>query len=153
MIQLLAFRTHADTPFHTEVRMGSKNEVTHSIALYGCKEIQRLEAGVENALMYLASTIDQLVKEAGFQVFGSHYQRFSNSPEHGFTHFVAIGKSGITFHTWPEFGTVTVCLVTCPEEDDDGYATTKLERLLREYFGAASSRSRILGEVPLQIAA
>ncbi|MEK7101627.1 MAG: S-adenosylmethionine decarboxylase [Patescibacteria group bacterium] len=135
--------------------MAQKNEVAHSIALRDCRTIAYLQVGGGwltrwYTIWLRRVAIDRLIEASGFSCFGSRIHRFSDVATDGYTYVMIIGQSSINIHTYPQIGTVTVWIITCPGEDDDGSATIKLERLLKEHFGAASSEPQSLGEIPLQ---
>ena len=131
--------------------MGQECEVAHSIVLYGCRNTKHLHVGGGRlSTESRRSRIDRLIRTAGFSCFGSRIHRFSNLASDGYTYVMIIGQSSINIHTYPEKGTVTVWVITCPGEDDDGSATRKLELALKEYFGAKRLRSKPLGKIPLQ---
>ncbi len=143
-------------PLHKGTRMGPKNEVAHSIALYGCKNLRYLEVGGGRLTRWFTLgnqrlRLDWLIRSAGFSCFGSHIHCFSNLPTDGYTYVMIIGQSAINLHTYPEYGTVSVTIVTCPGEDDDGSVTKKFERVLQDYFGARFIRPEPLGKIPLQL--
>ena len=136
-------------------RMGQQCEVAHSVVLRGCQKMARLQVGGERSTRRVTtqrhrSRIDTLISAAGFSCFGSRIHCFSNLASDGYTYVMIIGQSSINIHTYPEQGAVSVWIITCPGEDDDGSATRRLERALKEYFGAKSLTSAPLGRILLQ---
>lgn len=129
-------------------------EVAHSIVLYGCRNIHNMQVGGGKLVGWFKvrvrkEALDRLTEQSGFSCFGSLIERFSHQADHGYTYIRVLGQSAINIHTYPEEGTVSALVVTCPGEDDDGSATARFELELREHYGADSVESRILGKVPL----
>lgn len=132
--------------------MGQQQETVYSIVLHRCQRIGRLQTGGAFT-EHRRQSLERLIMAAGFATFGSMTQHFSEVPTHGYTFVCVLGQSAVNIHTYPENETVSVLLVTCPGEDDNGSATVKYESLLKEYFGAKTVRSKTLGHIPLQVAA
>ena len=157
-MQKLASRARADAFYRGDRRMRTQREVAVRFVLYGCRNNERLQVGgrwlagwffIRQRRMQL----DWILMKAGFSLFGSLIQRFSSKADDGYTYVGVIGQSAITIHTYPELGTATVYVVTCPGEDEDGSATTNLERILRWHFRANHVEKKLLDYVPLQRAA
>lgn len=135
--------------------MGIQKEVVHGIVLRGCRNVEHLQVGGWwifgwFTALYRRWLLDALIREAGFTCFGSDIRRYSAAASHGYTYVMIIGQSAINIHTYPEEGAMTVWLITCPGEDDDGSATRELEGLLMTHFRGASSTSKPYGSVLLQ---
>ena len=145
-------------PFHTEAHMGPQNEVAHSIALYECRHTEQLQVGGGRLTRWFSTrrrrfVLDRLISGAGFSCFGSRIYCFSDLASDGYTYVMVIGQSSINIHTYPQDRTVSVWVVTCPGEDDDGSATHRLEMILWGHFGARSVKSGPIGNIPLRRAA
>lgn len=135
-------------------RSKQSHEFAHWFGLYACRNMKNLQVGGGwlvgwFRLMYIRWVILGMIRDAGFSCFGVRIRRFSWQADHGFTLVVILGQSAINIHTYPENGTVSVWIVTCPGEDDDGSATSRLEKKLAGYFGAEYSESKVMGKVPL----
>ncbi len=117
------------------------------IGLYHCKRVARLQVGNRLAAKDTAERLDNLLLLAGFSVIRSAIRRrapsaqgdfdtYSKESEHGYTHKVSIGQSSIVFHTYPEWGTVTISIETC---GDLAYCRNAMHKLVdssKLFFGA-----------------
>ncbi len=65
----------------------------------------------------LQTQISDLIKKFGFNELGDYYHSF----EPGITGAVVLAESHIAFHTWPEFGYVSLNVFTCnyTKDNDD----------------------------------
>jgi S-adenosylmethionine decarboxylase len=79
--------------------------------------------GIDNIFLVHLKTeelkiqISTLIKKYGFHELGSYYHSF----EPGITGAVVLAESHIAFHTWPEFGYVSLNVFTCnyTKDNDD----------------------------------
>jgi hypothetical protein len=134
--------------------MGPHVEVAHVIVLKGCKNLEAMQVGgglIAGLLTLLRRRwkLDALVEKAGFSCFGSKMGRFSSVGSHGYTYVMILGQSALNIHTYPEEGTVSAWIITCPGEDDTGAATKALKESLSDEFQAESAELLLKGEVPL----
>ena len=130
-------------------------EVGHSIVLYGCKNIPAMQVGGGMLagwfkLHRIKARLDRLTERSGFSCFGSLIERFSHQADHGYTYVRVLGQSAINVHTYPEWGTVSALVVTCPGEDEDGLATKRFERELAAEFHPLLVESGSAGTVSLR---
>ncbi len=63
----------------------------------------------------IQAEISRLISHYGFNELGNYYHSF----EPGLTAAVALAESHVTFHTWPEFGYVSLNVFTCNYTKDN----------------------------------
>lgn len=140
-------------PF-TQRRMGmsqvhmalpDSNSPLWRIGLYDCENAARLKVGARTAARKTKQQLDSIVARAGFDVIRSTFDIYSDYSEHGYTHKISIGQSSIVFHTYPEWGTVTINIETCGDYAYCRRAMRKLVRLSKLYF---STRKTVVLEAP-----
>lgn len=123
------------------------------VAIRGCRSDERLETGSDNNLQLLRKAIVRIVRAAGYTVFGSNAHRYSRNPKHGYTIVIIIGQSALVFHTYPEKDTVTLCSVTCPEEEwGDANVHARLLKMLAKYFNAHYVEEMLSAKMNLNVA-
>ena len=90
--------------------------------------------GIDNIFLVHLKTeelkiqISALIKKYGFHELGSYYHSF----EPGITGAVVLAESHITFHTWPEFGYVSLNVFTCNyTKDNDDNAKALFDEIAR----------------------
>lgn len=130
------------------------HEFAHWFGIYACRHMKRLQVGGGwlvgwIRLQYIKRVTSGLIRDAGFSCFGARIRRFSWQADHGFTFVMILGQSAINIHTYPENGTVSVWVMTCPGEDDDGSATKRLEKKLSRYFDGEYVESKVMGKISL----
>ena len=76
----------------------------------------------------IQAEISRLIAHYGFHELGSYYHSF----EPGITGAVVLAESHITFHTWPEFGYVSLNVFTCNyTKDNDDNAKSLFDEIAR----------------------
>jgi len=90
--------------------------------------------GIDNVFLVHLKTeelkiqISALIKKYGFHELGSYYHSF----EPGITGAVVLAESHIAFHTWPEFGYVSLNVFTCNyTKDNDDNAKSLFDEIAR----------------------
>ena len=74
-----------------------------------------------------------MIKKYGFNELGDYYHSF----EPGITGAVVLAESHIAFHTWPEFGYVSLNVFTCnytKDNDENAKSAKTIFFILYIYF-------------------
>ncbi len=130
--------------------MYQQKEVMRWVVFRECRTDARLETGSASRLQLSRQALRNIVKTAGYTVFGSNAHRYSKDPSDGYTVTIIIGQSAMIFHTYPEKNLVTLCSVTCPEEEKgDAKVHAKLITGLTRFFNAGAIQHALTGELVL----
>lgn len=146
-----------EQPYHPAAAAAQpkqQREEQHVIVLYGCRNLPAIQVGGGMLagwfkLRQIKARLDRLTERSGFACFGSLIERFSHQADHGYTYVRVLGQSAINIHTYPELGSVSALVVTCPGEDEDGSATKRFEKELTAAFQPLSVKAGPAGTVPL----
>ena len=88
----------------------------------------------------LKTEISVLIKKYGFHELGDYYHSF----EPGITGAVVLAESHIAFHTWPEFGYVSLNVFTCNYSKDNDENAKSLFDEIAHIFQATEIDKQIV---------
>ncbi len=80
------------------------------LGLHLLLELKECNPSLLDDLNHIRSALLQAAHDAGTQVIGESFHRFS---PHGVTGILAIAESHISIHTWPEFGYAAADIFAC----------------------------------------